>query len=184
MRLAFLLPTLLALAPPLHAQSDAPPLADLIGIVTMAEDKVAALAETMPADAWAWRPDDGVRSASEVVRHIAASNYLMPAILGVPVPEGIPLSIGPDGPQGMAEYEALTDRAEARDALAASFVHLRDAMADIPADRLDEPLVVFGRPMTVRGFALIMATHLHEHLGQLIAYARTNGVVPPWSDGS
>ena len=46
---------------------------------------------------------------------------------------------------------------------------------------LEAEVEVFGRPTTVRGFLMIMQTHLHEHLGQSIAYARTNGVVPPWS---
>ena len=65
--------------------------------------------------------------------------------------------------------------------LTSSFDHLKRAMAQVPASRLNETMKVFGQDFTVRSFLLLATTHLHEHLGQMIAYARSNGVVPPWS---
>jgi uncharacterized damage-inducible protein DinB len=49
--------------------------------------------------------------------------------------------------------------------------------------RLDDGTKLFGRDTTVRAAMLLYVTHMHEHLGQLVAYARSNGVVPPWSAG-
>ena len=63
----------------------------------------------------------------------------------------------------------------------ASFAHLEKAMASVPESRMNESLKMFGQDFTVRGLLLLTTTHLHEHLGQMIAYARSNGVKPPWS---
>lgn len=155
--------------------------AELSALVSMAEGKFTALAETLPDDAWTWRPMPGVRSSSEVVRHVAATNYLMPMVLGVMPPEDVGVGMGPEGPTGLEAYEADTDRDAALAALDASFDHLRAALHGIPPERLEEELTVFGQTMTVRGFMMVMATHMHEHLGQLIAYTRANDTVPPWS---
>ena len=40
---------------------------------------------------------------------------------------------------------------------------------------------MFGNATTHRGVLVTVLSHLHEHLGQSVAYARMNGVVPPWS---
>ena len=65
-----------------------------------------------------------------------------------------------------------------------SFAHLLKSMADTPDSRLDERVKFFGQDMSVRQVWVATAAHLHEHLGQSIAYARTNGVTPPWSQKS
>jgi uncharacterized damage-inducible protein DinB len=46
---------------------------------------------------------------------------------------------------------------------------------------LDKTVKAFGREMTQRRVLMIVQTHLHEHLGQSIAYARMNGITPPWT---
>ena len=156
--------------------------AAVIGLVDDLDEKVTALAGAMDDDQWAWRPMEDVRSTSEVFMHIAASNYLIPSLLGVTPPEDFPVTMGPEGPVGMDAYEAISDREEVMTALDGSFDHVRAALAGVSEDRMDEEMTFFdGSTITVRRFCTFIATHLHEHLGQLIAYARTNEVVPPWT---
>jgi hypothetical protein len=69
-------------------------------------------------------------------------------------------------------------------AVKASFAHLKKAMTDVPDSRLSEPVTMFGQQASMQSLWVLTTTHLHEHLGQLIAYARTNDVVPPWSRGN
>ena len=144
----------------------------------IAADKMIALAEAMPQEAYAYRPGEGVRSVSEVYMHVAGTNYWFPTVVG-----GVP----PEGSGVTARYatvppmEQVTDKAAVVAALRASFAYVIDFVRNAPADRLDEDIDMFGRPTTYRGVLLETAVHLHEHLGQSIAYARVNGVTPPWS---
>lgn len=157
--------------------------AEVIALIDVAEGKVTALAGAMNDEQWSWRPADGVRSTSEVLMHISFANFFIPTMLGVAAPDDFPVTMGPEGPVGMAEYEGISNRDEVMAQLESSFDHLQSALAGVPADRMDDEMNAFGQTMTVRGFCIFMSTHLHEHLGQLVAYARTNGVVPPWSAG-
>lgn len=167
-----------ALVPPVAAQGTN---AEVIGLIDGVEEKVTALAGAMNDDQWAYSPMEGVRSTSDVFMHIAFANYFIPSMLGVMPPEGFPVTMGPEGPVGMEEYESTSDRETVMEAMDGSFDHVREALAGVSADRMDDEMNVFGQTMTVRGFCTFIATHLHEHLGQLIAYARANEVVPPWS---
>jgi hypothetical protein len=54
-------------------------------------------------------------------------------------------------------------------------------MSGVSEEKVGETIEAFGRKMTARSLWITTATHLHEHLGQLIAYARSNNVTPPWS---
>ena len=155
--------------------------AEVIGLIDSADEKVTALAGAMNDDQWAWRPTEGVRSTSEVFMHIALANYMMPSMMGAMPPEDFPVTMGPEGPVGMDAYEATTGRETVMAALDGSFDHVRAALSGISADRMDEEIDFFGNTMTVRGFCIMVATHMHEHLGQLIAYARMNEVLPPWT---
>ena len=121
--------------------------------------------------------DDQVR---EVLLHIAADNYFLPTVLGVAAPAATKITATDFAPVQAFEKQQL-DRAASIAELKASFEHLKTALARVPDSRMNEKLSVFGQEFTVRGFLILTATHLHEHLGQLIAYARSNGVTPPWS---
>ncbi|MGQ0639693.1 MAG: DinB family protein [Gemmatimonadaceae bacterium] len=158
----------------------APVIADLLIDVGQVEEKMLQLAKAMPADKFDWRPGTGVRSFGEVVLHVAADNYLIPAVAGV---EADP-STGIKG----SDYNtavAYEQRKMARDAAIAemekSFAHLKRAMQGVTAQRLGEKVTMFGQTFTIQQTWILATTHLHEHLGQVIAYARTNGVKPPWS---
>lgn len=160
------------------------PAGELIQSVQGAEAKFAALAESLSDDALAWRPAEGVRSTHEVLRHVAAANYLLPTFMGVLPPEGAPIRVGAQGPEGVQEFESGTDRAVTQAEITASFAHLTEALGALTEEQLAEEVEFFGRKMSLRGFGTFMSTHMHEHLGQLIAYTRTNGETPPWARGA
>ena len=138
------------------------------------EKKIVDLAGAVPAGKYTWRPAEGVRSVSEVYLHIAAANYGIPGSIGTPPPEGF--SFGGYDKQ-------TTDKAEILPKVKASFVHLRGAIEKLAVGDADNAVKLFGQDTTNRGALLGILEHLSEHLGQSIAYARTNGVVPPWNAG-
>jgi hypothetical protein len=65
--------------------------------------------------------------------------------------------------------------------LDSAFDHLIGVVAGMGEAKRNEPSTYFGRQMPVHANIATAMADLHEHLGQLIAYARTNRVVPPWS---
>ena len=135
------------------------------------EKKIEDLAQAMPDDKYSWRPMEGVRSVSEVYMHIAGANYLFPTFIGVKRPEGL----NPDLEKN------VTEKGKTLDVLKKSFTHLRKVVLEMPDSVLDKHTTMFGGETTYRGVIFTAATHLHEHLGQSIAYARMNKVVPPWT---
>ena len=153
---------------------------DLIHDVTTVETKVLGLAKTMPPMVYDWRPAKGVRSTAEVLVHIAGDNYFLPALMGVTPPPETAID-GRDN-KTVAAFEA---RAMTRDQiigeLSRSFTFLKQAMSDCPDRTLESPPKNSVRKTTVRATWIATVTHLHEHLGQLIAYARSNNITPPWS---
>jgi uncharacterized damage-inducible protein DinB len=163
-----------------HAQKRAGLMGDLMADITDVEGKIVGLAKGLPEAAYAWRPMPGVRSVGEALTHVAADNYFMPVALGTPAPAGTGIS-GTDY-KTVTAYEAKTrTRAEIIAEVEKSFVFLKQAMADTTDAKIETSLKMFGRESSVRSTWVSTATHLHEHLGQLIAYARSNKVVPPWS---
>lgn len=141
--------------------------------IDQAREKLIALANAMPAEKYGWRPGEGVRSTGEVFNHVAAANYFFPTLWGGKVPAGV-------NPQSL-EKEMSGDKAKTVDALTKSFDHVREAILAVPDADLDRQVKIFGQDGTVRDVMMVIVTHAHEHLGQSIAYARSNGVVPPWS---
>jgi hypothetical protein len=150
---------------------------DLERVVETAHEKFTALAASMPDSAMAWRPMEGVRSPAEVYAHVAADNYYVPALMGWPAPAAT--GVTSDVTTFRAYQERAMSREELLAAVDASFDFLRAAMRE-SAEDLDRE-VVLGSPTTVGDVWIRAIVHLHEHLGQSIAYARANGVVPPWS---
>ena len=146
------------------------------------EEKVIGLAKAMPDASWTWRPGTGVRSVGEVYQHIATDNYLLPAMLGTPAPSATGIK-GTDYKTAQAYETRKADRAAVMADLEASFAFLRKAMEAQAAADLTKEITVFGRKTTAQETWILTVTHLHEHLGQAIAYARSNNVTPPWSRG-
>ena len=141
--------------------------------------KMVGLAEAMPADKYDWRPGDGVMSVGEVFMHVAAYNYFYPSMAGAPIPDGV--GVTTDYSTVGAFEDSRSNRDEIIEALKASFEHLEQVTAGASPSTLDDMVSVFGNDVTVQEAWMGTLTHIHEHLGQSIAYARTNGIVPPWS---
>jgi len=160
---------------PLAAQS-APPgfLDEFRGQFESSARKVVALAEAMPESAYTWRPAEGVMSVGEVYAHIARYNLLYPTEnLGVEPSAGL---------ESFADWEETsTAKVDALKILAPSFDHVRQVLAEMDAAALEKGTRLYGRDVAQWAVLLQLLAHMNEHLGQSIAYARMNGVVPPWS---
>ena len=151
---------------------------DLLQDLNTVEQKMVDLASAIPANRYNWQPDSA-RTVRQVLLHVAADNYLMPAMLG----------FSPDPATGVTTDYATAAAFEQRDLvkdsvvaeLRKSFVFVRQSLQGTSASTWNGPVTMFGQPFTGQSAWILAVTHLHEHLGQLIAYARTNGVKPPWS---
>lgn len=175
------LATLAALALPAKAQhASSTVVADLRADVEEVEKKILDLARAIPEDKYSWRPATGIRSISEVLVHIAADNYLIPAMIGFPADPATGIK-GSDYNTALAFEKRAMNKAAAIAEVEKSFAFVKKSMMDTPPARLDQAVTVFGSSSTPQKVWILGTTHLHEHLGQLIAYARSNGVKPPWS---
>jgi uncharacterized damage-inducible protein DinB len=154
--------------------------ADLLADVSDAEKKFMALARAVPADKYDWRPGAGVRSVGEVLLHVAADNYLIPAAIGFPADASTGIK-GDDYKTAQAFEQRKLTREQTVAELEKSFTFLKQSLQATTSARMGEQVKLFGQPFTMQRAWILGATHLHEHLGQLIAYARSNNVKPPWS---
>jgi uncharacterized damage-inducible protein DinB len=147
--------------------------AEFLAEVAFYEQRFARLAQAMPAEKYTWRPGEGVRSIGEVYNHIVAANYGLARVLGTPPPPGVdPKAIMANAGDKPKTVQALKD----------SFAHFRQAVLSLSDADLDKPLKLFGQQTTYRGAFIMITGHTGEHLGQSIAYARMNGIVPPWTE--
>jgi len=129
-------------------------------------DKFTGLARVM-AGKYDWKPGPGVRSAADVFNLILAENGVLVSTLTGEAAGGRPAPI--------------TDPEKLQEALKASYANLQQTIAGLSDTDLKAPVKLFGRDMTKEAAVRYLFGDQHEHLGQSIAYARSNGVVPPWS---
>ena len=147
--------------------------AEVLAEVRVQEDKFTRLSEAIPADQYTWRPAADVRSVSEVFLHVSAANYNLPKLIGTAVPAGIDVK---------TLEKSTTDKAKVVSTLKDSFAHLKAAIMKMPEADLEKSLDWFAGRNTERGILLFITRHMAEHLGQSIAYARSVGVTPPWTE--
>ena len=129
--------------------------------------KFTGLAQVM-AGKYDWKPGQGVRSVGDVFNLIVMENGMLAGVLS-------------GTPNTGAQPAPITDPVKLQEALKASYVNLQKAITGLSDNDLQAPVKLFGRDMTKQGALMLILEDQHEHLGQSIAYARTNGVVPPWS---
>lgn len=133
--------------------------------------QLVALAEATPAEKFSWRPAAGVRSTSEVYMHIANANFYLLSLTGPKMPS--------DLKEGMEK--TVTSKPEVIQWLKRSLDAVKQAhLAETPKD-LQRKVHIEDRDATVDGMYLRIIVHDNEHMGQLVAYARMSGVVPPWA---
>lgn len=143
------------------------------GSISFAAGQVQQLAAAFPADKYAWTPQEGVRNVTQVCSHIISANYFFASKLGATLPADVNMET--------LEKSLTTKDAVAKElkrsfeVISAAIKNTKDASLK---DKVEFP---FPGEYTKMTASLIALSHANEHLGQLIAYARTNGVVPPWS---
>jgi uncharacterized damage-inducible protein DinB len=175
---ALVLVAILCVAAPAGAQNAAPAAptkgfrAEFLDDWNDMAQKAVQLAEAMPAEKYTWRPGPGVYSVSEIYLHIARGNFAQPRAAGIPAPAGIELR---------DLQTSTTDKEKIVALLKQSFEHVRQAILQTSDADLEKPVKLFGRDTTARDVFYVIGTHQHEHFGLCIAYARVNGVVPPWT---
>lgn len=147
---------------------------DLIAQLDDAASKLVKLAEAIPQEKYSWSPGKDVRSVSQVLMHVASGNYYISGFAGA---KGAP-------PLPRDAETSVTDRAEVVRHLKASFDHVRGVIRNMPDADLDKRTTMYGQQTTYRNVLFTIVSHCHEHLGQMIAYARSNNITPPWSMAS
>ncbi|HYW66846.1 MAG TPA: DinB family protein [Candidatus Dormibacteraeota bacterium] len=136
------------------------------------QKKFVGLAEAMPAEKFTWRPAAGVRSVSELYLHVALANFNIPTMMGVTPAAGI-------DKEGFEK--STTDKAKVIEQLNKSFAFAISAVDKMSNSDFAKPEKKLGPDANDGDVVYLLVVHNHEHLGQSIAYARMNGVVPPWT---
>ncbi len=151
---------------PLRAETTQAALSKEAGTLS---DKFAGLARVM-AGKYDWKPGDGVRSVGDVFNLIVTENGLLVETL-----------TGASGGRGGGRGAQVIEPENLQEALKTSYANVQKTIEGLSDADLKAPVKLFGRDMTKEGAVRFLFGDQHEHLGQSIAYARTNGVVPPWS---
>jgi len=133
--------------------------------------QLIALAEVIPADKYSWRPAPGVRSVSEVFMHITIANFWLLSVTGPKMPADLTEEM----------EKSVTAKADVISWLKRSLDVVKTARAQLKPGDLQRKVKIEGKVVTVDGMYLRIIIHDNEHMGQLVAYARMNGIVPPWS---
>jgi uncharacterized damage-inducible protein DinB len=133
--------------------------------------QLISLAEATPAEKYAWRPAPGVRSTSEAYMHLVIANFYLLSVTGPKMPADLNEKM----------EKSVTSKEEVISWLKRSLEAVKTAHAAITPKDLERQVKIAGRDATVDGMYLRIIVHANEHMGQLIAYARMTGVVPPWS---
>lgn len=144
---------------------------EFIGQIDFIEGRLLQLEGAMSQEQMTWSPAKGVRNVATVYLHVAEANYMLVSKM---------TGEAPKGERGKLE-KSTTDKAIIADILKTSFEKIKDSAVKLTEDDLNKEVDAFGMKFSLRNFMITILNHMHEHLGQGIAYARMNGVTPPWS---
>ena len=145
---------------------------EVMAEVMIQESEFVRLAQAIPADKYTWRPSPDVRTIAEVFLHASAANYNLYKLVGTPTPATVDTK---------TLEQSTTDKEKVIATLKASYAHAKAAIRAMPDADLEKTLDWNGGKITERGVLLYIVQHIAQHLGQQIAYARSIGVVPPWT---
>ena len=141
---------------------------EFIGQLDFVKGRLIQLAEAMPDNKYDWSPGEGVRSVGEVFAHVGEANFYFISIMNGSKPD-------------MKEEKHENDKKHALEMLTKSLEALKETAGKLTENDLNREVEAFGMKFSLRNFMITILNHNHEHLGQSIAYARMNGVTPPWS---
>jgi uncharacterized damage-inducible protein DinB len=136
------------------------------------EKKFVDLANALPEDKFTWRPSPDSRSFAEVFLHVAGERYGILGLMGVPPPAGF---------DGKTFEKSTTDRARIVEELNKSWDFTQKAINGMTNADFAKLLPKLGPQANAGDVIYILVADAHEHLGQIVAYARENGIVPPWT---
>ena len=145
---------------------------EMLGQFANSSFKMSALSQAMPAELYGWSPGEGVMTVATVYAHIARYNFMyLSDNLGIPAPDGV----------DWENLESLTGKDAIVEALELSIEHVKNRVGEMTEADLVATTELYGRE--VPGWAVLvqLVSHMNEHVGQSVAYARMNGIVPPWS---
>ena len=144
-----------------------------VGFMTFTKGKIVQLANAMPDDLYGWSPEEGVRPFSSVIGHVVSANYFIGMKMGGTLPEGVnPMTI----------EQELTKKEDLLAALDVSHAFATAAISNLKEEEMGDKIEMpFPGDYTKMSLVNIVVNHSSEHLGQMIAYARSNGIAPPWS---
>jgi uncharacterized damage-inducible protein DinB len=133
------------------------------------EGRLLQLEGAMAQDQMSWSPAEDVRSCAQIYLHVAGANYFLASKMGGEMPEG-------------EMDDSITDKDKIADMIKESYKLVKKLAAEVTEEQLNETVQTPFGEMSRRYFMIALLNHMHEHLGQGIAYARMNGVTPPWSE--
>ena len=145
---------------------------EVMAEVMIQESEFVRLAEAIPADKYTWRPSPDARTVAEVFLHASTANYNLYKLVGTPTPATVDTK---------TLEQSTSDKAKVMTILKASYAHAKGAIRNMDDADLEKTLAWNGGKITERGVLLYIVQHIGQHLGQQIAYARSVGVVPPWT---
>jgi uncharacterized damage-inducible protein DinB len=138
------------------------------------QKKYVDLAQALPAEKFTWRPEAGVRSVSELFLHVAGANYNFPPMMTGTAPAA--------GYNKEGFEKSTTDKTKVIEQLNKSFAYAIASVQNMSNADFAKPEKKLGPEANDGDVIYLMVMHNHEHLGQSIAYARMNGVTPPWTE--
>ncbi len=136
------------------------------------QKKFVDLANAIPADKFTWRPSADSRSFAEVFLHVAGERYGILGLMGATPPAGF---------DRKTFEKSTTDRARIVDELNKSWEFAQKTINSMSNAEFAKLLPKLGPQANAGDVVYILVADAHEHLGQLVAYARVNGIVPPWT---
>ena len=146
---------------------------EYLGQTDFIEGRLTQMLGAMSQDQMNWSPEEGVRTDGQIYIHVAEANNMLAGFM-----KGEEMKAPPGAMEG-----STTDKEEIAKMLKDSFTAVKDAAGKLTEEDLNKMVQTpFGMEMSLRNFMISLLNHSHEHLGQGIAYARMNGVTPPWSE--
>lgn len=145
---------------------------EFLGHFERSSYKAMTLAEVIPETLYDWSPGEGVMPIAQVYAHIARYNFMyLDENLGIAAPEDI----------DYMSLEEITGKGEITEALRRSVEHVKERALAMTEEELVSMTTLYGR--RVAGWAVLfqLISHMNEHVGQSVSYARMNGIAPPWS---
>jgi len=136
------------------------------------QKKFVDLANAVPADKLTWRPSADSRSFAEVFLHVAGERYQILALMGASTPDGF---------EAKAFEKLTTDKAQIIAELNRTWEFTQTTINSMNNADFAKPLPKLGPQANAGDVVYILVADVHEHLGQAVAYARENGIVPPWT---